>query len=140
MSKLARDHRNRDLAMIHMGVATLQWREADYRAALRARTGKDSAALLDATERRSFLDYLVRCGWQPAQRKYTQADKIQWLWTKLQRAGALRDPSPAALLSMVARTAGVQVQHLKSLTSREATKVLEALKAMLARSHPRPRT
>jgi len=140
MSKLARDHRNRDLAMIHMAVATLQWSEADYRAALLARTSKDSAALLDADERRSFIDYLRRCGWHPGQRKYTQADKIQWLWTKLQRAGALRDPSPAAQLAMVGRTAGVQVEHLKSLTSREATKVMEALKAMLARTQPNPRT
>lgn len=140
MSKLARDHRNTDLAMIHMAVAALQWSDADYRAALLARTGKDSSALLNAGERREFIDYLRRCGWTPAQRKYTQADKIQWLWTKLQRAGVLRDPSPAALLTLVGRTAGVQVQHLKYLSSREASKVLEALKAMLARTRPQTRT
>jgi phage gp16-like protein len=135
MSKLARDHRNADLAAIHIAVLALGWSDEEYRGALLAQTGKTTSAALDAEERQAFLGYLRRSGWQPKTRMFTQADKIAWLWRKLGQAGALRDPSPAALMTLVGRVAGMQVSHLKFLPVREASKVMEALKAMLARAH-----
>jgi phage gp16-like protein len=134
MSKLARDHRNADLARIHMGVAALGWNDDDYRAVLVAKTGKASAADLDAAGRKAFLDHLQRCGWKPTKKPFTQADKIAWLWRKLGSAGVVRDQSPAALRAFVGRTAGMDVEHLKFLPSAEASKVIEALKAMLNRA------
>ena len=101
MSKLARDHRNADLARIHMGVAALRWSDGEYRDILCARTGKTSASELDATQRKAFIEHLQRCGWKPAKKPFTQADKIAWLWRKLGDAGGLRDGSQAALRAFV---------------------------------------
>lgn len=125
--------RNAELAQIHIGVAALGWDKDHYRHVLQAKTGKASAADLDGTSRKRFLEHLRLCGWQPAKKPFTQADKIKWLWRKLKDAGALNDASEAALMAFVSRAAGIAVSDLRFLPVRDAIKVTEGLKAWLNR-------
>nr|WP_315237671.1 regulatory protein GemA [uncultured Albidiferax sp.] len=129
MSKLARDHRNAELAQIHIGVAALQWTDDDYRVILHSKTGHSSAGKLDAAGRRAFLDHLRACGWKPAKKAFTQADKIQYFWEQLVAAGGVKDGSKAALMAFVGRTAGMAVSDLKFLPVQKASTVIEALKS-----------
>lgn len=65
MSKLARDHRNTDLAKIHMAKSALGMSRDEYQAMLRAQTGMDSASALDHAGRLKVLSYLQQLGWKP---------------------------------------------------------------------------
>jgi phage gp16-like protein len=132
MSKLARDNRNRDLARIHMAKAQLKLPEEVYREILLAQGGQSSSADLDHEGRMKVLAYLKRLG--TIDKPFGQVEKIEWLWRKLGEAGALRDSSNAALLAFVGRTANTGVSHLRFLPVAEASKVIEALKAMLNRA------
>lgn len=132
------DARKRELAQIHIGRTALGWDEDHYRHVLQAKTGKASSAELDSTGRKRFLEHLRRCGWQQAKKPFSQADKIKWLWLKLNEAGALVDPSEAALMAFVGRTTGVEVSDLRFLPVRDASKVTEGLKAWLNRSTNQP--
>lgn len=129
------DARKRELAQIHMAKAALGWDDDHYRAILLAKTGKPSASELDSTGRKRFIEHLRLCGWKAPQKPFTQADKIKWLWRKLGAAGALTDPSSAALMAFVGRTAGMAVSDLKFLPVREGIKVVEALKSWLDRAN-----
>lgn len=85
MSKLARDHRNSDLAKIHIAKKQLQMSEEDYVQMLwtqgRVRTAKD----LDHAGRARVLDYLAQVGFKPKalpttkgrQRPTVPADKVK---------------------------------------------------------------
>ena len=129
--------RRRELGHIHQGKAALQWSEEDYRFHLRNLTGKCSAAELDANGRRVVLAHMASLGYTPTAAKFRvfdQAEKIKWLWRKIGEAGGLRDPSPSALLAFVGRTTGIGVADVKFLPTLEASKVIEALKAMLDRA------
>jgi phage gp16-like protein len=132
MSKLARDNRNRDLAKIHMAKKQLGLGDDEYRAILHAQGGASSAGDLDHEGRTKVLAYFKRLGVKDA-KPFGQVEKIEWLWRKLGEAGALRDTSNAALLAFVGRTANAGVSHLRFLPIGEASKVIEALKAMLNR-------
>lgn len=68
MSKLARDHRNTDLAKIHMAKKELGLADGDYRAILHAQGGVESAARLDHAGRTRVLAYMRRMGFQPKAR------------------------------------------------------------------------
>lgn len=135
MSKLARDHRNRDLAQIHIAVADMGWSDADYRAILLAKTGKSSSADLDGPNRKRFLDHLRQCGWKPTQ-KGPRLTKQQWLvqklWRDLGAAGALSDKSAAALNKFIKAQGGPD--ELRFLGTSHASLVIEALKSWLTRS------
>jgi len=129
--------RKRELGHIHQGKAALRWTEDDYRFHLRNLTGKSSSADLNATERRTVLSHMASLGYTPKAAKFQpfdQAAKIKWLWRKIGEAGGLRDPSFAALLVFVGRTTGTGVADVKFLPTQEASKVIEALKAMLDRA------
>lgn len=128
MSKLARDHRNADLAAIHVAKKHLNLSDEDYRAILMRQAGVSSARDLDHDGRRKVLAYLN------AAKPFGQPELIAWLWRKLGEAGALQDTSKAALMTFVGRTASVGVSHLKFLPVADASKVIEALKAMLNRA------
>lgn len=65
MSKLARDHRNGDLARIHIAKQQLQMSEDDYRAMLWTQGRVKSSADLDHAGRRRVLDYLASIGFKP---------------------------------------------------------------------------
>lgn len=128
--------RRRELGHIHQGAKALKWSEDDYRFYLRHATGADTAAKLDAAGRRKMLAFMETLGYQPASKfkPFGQAEKIAWLWKKLGEHGALRDTSPAALLAFVGRTTGSGVSDVSFLPTVEASKVIEALKAMLNRT------
>lgn len=129
--------RKRELGHIHQGKAALGWSDDDYRYHLREWTGKASAAELDLAGRRKVLMQMETLGYTPKAAKFQpfdQAAKIKWLWRKIGEAGGLRDASPAALLTFVGRSTGARVSDLKFLPTAEASKVIEALKAMLDRA------
>lgn len=72
MSKLARDHRNSDLAKIHVAKKQLGLSDEDYRAMLWTQGRVHSASDLDHTGRRRVLDHLQACGFKPAAAKATK--------------------------------------------------------------------
>ncbi|PAT34932.1 regulatory protein GemA [Vandammella animalimorsus] len=134
--RLAADRR-RELGWIHQGKAALHWSDDDYRYHLRQQTGKDSAKDLTRAERAAMLRHMAACGWQhkpKTDRPFDQAAKIRWLWGKLAKIGALRDPSDQALLAWLAHTTGVQVSHPKFLPNALASNAIEGLKAWLKRA------
>ncbi|WP_293222243.1 regulatory protein GemA [Ottowia sp.] len=129
--------RQRELGHIHQGKATLGWSDDDYRYHLRNLTGKTSASELDAGARRKVLDHMATLGYTPKAstfKPFDQAAKIKWLWRKVGEAGGLREATPAALLAFVGRTTGKGVSDVKFLPVADASKVIEALKAMLDRA------
>lgn len=65
MSKLARDHRNGDLAKIHIAKQQLCMSDADYRAMLWTHGRVHSSKDLDHTGRQRVLDYLATLGFKP---------------------------------------------------------------------------
>lgn len=134
MSKLARDNRNADLARIHMAKAQLGLDDATYRTVLMTQCGVSSARDLDHAGRQRMLRYLQAQGAAPAKRRpFGQPEKIEWLWKKLGEAQRIRDASPQALLAFIARITGTGYSHARFLPVADATKVIEALKAMLNR-------
>lgn len=129
--------RKRELGHIHQGKAALGWSDDDYRYHLRRLTGKTSSAELDATGRAAVLAHMATLGYTPkasAFKPFDQAAKIKWLWRKIGEAGGLRDASPAALLAFIGRATGQGVSDVKFLPVPQASKVIEALKAMLDRA------
>ena len=129
--------RKRELGHIHQGRAALGWSDDDYRFHLRNLTGKSSSAQLDATGRRKVLDHMATLGYAPKAgtfKPFDQAAKIKWLWKKIGEHGGLRDSSPAAMLAFIGRTTGSGYSDVKFVPTMEASKVIEALKAMLDRA------
>ena len=55
-----------DLAQIHIAQKALGMPEASYRTLLRRLTGQDSAAKLNAAERRRVIDRFIELGWKPS--------------------------------------------------------------------------
>lgn len=72
MSKLARDHRNSDLAKIHIAKQQLGMSDDDYLAMLWACGRVDSAAKLDHVGRQRVLDHLAGCGFKPRSKPAAQ--------------------------------------------------------------------
>jgi len=64
MSKLARDHRNTDLAKIHVAKKQLNMSDDDYRAMLWTQGRVHSSKDLDHAGRASVLDYLKAIGFK----------------------------------------------------------------------------
>ena len=129
--------RKRELGHIHQGKAALRWTDDDYRFHLQNLTGKSSSAILNAAERSKVLAHMATLGYAPKSttfKPFDQAAKIKWLWKKIGEAGGLRDATPAALLVFVGRTTGTGVADVKFLPTADASKVIEALKAMLDRA------
>jgi phage gp16-like protein len=69
VSKLARDHRNGDLARIHIAKQQLRMSDDDYRAMLWTQGRVHSSKDLDHAGRQRVLDYLVSIGFKPAPAK-----------------------------------------------------------------------
>lgn len=65
MSKLARDHRNSDLAKIHVAKKQLNMSDEDYRAMLWTQGRVHSSSDLDHAGRQRVLDHLKACGFKP---------------------------------------------------------------------------
>lgn len=128
--------RKNELAQIHIAVAELAWDDGHYRAVLFAKTGKRSAGDLDSTGRKRFIEHLKACGWKghkkPAGQRLTrQQYHALMLWRDLGKAGALTDPSDAALNRFI--VALCQVSDVRFLDTSRASQVIEALKSWLQR-------
>ncbi len=127
--------RRAELAQIHIAVADLRWSDDDYRAILHAKTGKSSAADLDSTGRKRFLEHLRACGWKPKARPLPlnpQQWRIRKLWQDLGKAGVLTDPSDKALLAFI-QAHGSQAQALQFVAPRDAHTIIDALQGWLKR-------
>lgn len=72
MSKLARDHRNSDLAKIHVAKKALNMSDEDYRAMLWTQGRVHSSADLDHVGRQRVLEHLKTCGFKPTTAKKTR--------------------------------------------------------------------
>lgn len=72
MSKLARDHRNTDIAKIHVAKKQLCMTDEQYRAMLWAQGHVTSSSDLDHAGRNRVLEYLKTCGFKP-----TASDKTK---------------------------------------------------------------
>jgi phage gp16-like protein len=126
--------RGRELAQIHIARADLHLDDDEYRSILRQVTGADSAAKLDAAGRARVLAHFKACGWAPKPKAFSQAEKIEWFWKQLAQTGVVHDPSPAGLLAFVCANRKLMVSHLKFLPVRDASVVIEVLKAWLKRA------
>lgn len=131
------DDRRRQLAAIHAAAAKLGMDTSDrspsseYRSMLAAQGGVVSAADLDEAGRRRVLRHLLRSTGTKPPRDGWQAEKMRRLWSELGQAGKLADPSERGLNAFVKSQTGMASPRF--LPSRDANRVIEALKAWLAR-------
>lgn len=128
--------RKNELAQIHIAIVDLGWSDDDYRAILRAKTGKGSASELDGTGRKRFIEHLRLCGWKPkprpaAQLLTPQQWRIKKLWQELGQTGALQDPSEKALLAYVKGHGGPDA--LNFINPGLANTLIDSLKGWLKR-------
>lgn len=137
---MADPKRRADLAAIHCAKRDLGLDDAAYRALLQRVAGVESAAELAPRQRAEVLRELDRLGFRraPARRagraRLTggrQAKKCRAMWIELHKAGVVRDASEAALDRFTKRVAGVD--SLAWVDAQEASRVIEALKAMADR-------
>lgn len=134
--------RNRELGHIHQGKAQLGWSEDDYRYHLHQLTGHLSAATLDNAGRKAVLAHMAKLGYTPKSttfKPFDQAAKIRWLWAKIGEHGGLRNPTDAGLLAFIETATKLSVSDLRFLPVAEASKAIEALKAMLDRTKRKQR-
>lgn len=123
------------LAQVHIAKKELGLDDGTYRAVLWEQVRRESAgeATLPALEK--LLRHFEAKGWKKkpgkkgparAAKDSPQVRKIRALWLKLAEAGAVRDPSEAALRRYVKRQ--TQVDHLAWLDTLQARTVIESLK------------
>lgn len=124
------------LAKIHIARKDLGLTEENYRAILTRVAGADSAAKIGPGGQLAVLKEFERLGWSPERKRPKSAKPgvrlIFGLWAELGRTGALDNPSRPALLAFVKRQTGVDSPDW--LSPAEVNKVVEGLKAMLART------
>lgn len=141
MTKAADNTRNRELAQIHIAKKDLGLDDETYRAVLFTVARVHSSADLDFHGRNAVLRHFKARGWinKPARKAKIsrplasddQSRKIRALWLELHAAGAVADPSEAALASYVKRI--TTVDALQWLTTAQASRVIETLKKWLDR-------
>jgi len=133
---------------IYAGTAALGLREEDERRAFYARvTGKNRLREMTPQDKEALVSELRRQGFKPKAAKGRldgpYAKKLQALWISAWNLGLTRTRDDAALLAFVKRQTGLErAQFLRE--AEQAQKVIEALKAWLARDggvmwDPRPR-
>lgn len=139
-SPVAPFDRRRALAAVHAAAATLGLDTADkdpssvYRTMVRVQGQEpvsSAASLSDAGLARLKL-YICRQAAEAAkQQRSGPGGKVERLWAELGKAGKLRDPSAQGLRAFLQNRHGVS--HSKWLTAAQASEVIEAFKAWLAR-------
>lgn len=127
--------RNPHLAKIHIARKELALPEDQYRALLVRITGQDSASGLSDAKLQAVIAELGRLGWSPRATFKPSGKRhvrhVFALWTELGRLGAV-DATRPALRAFCQRQAGVSDPEF--LSSQDAYKVTEALKAMIDRA------
>lgn len=131
------------LAKVHIAKKDLALADAEYRAIVLRVTGQSSAADCDAHQLDALLGEFRRLGWVPKAKAAAPGGKahvglIFKLWRELGEAGALTDPSDAALRAFVRRQTATDVTPQgvaapQFLNPKQAAKVIEGLKAWRAR-------
>lgn len=122
---------------IYAGTAALGMRDDEERRAFYQRvTGKTRLREMTPGEKEAVVGELRRQGFKPKSGKVRlsgpYAAKLQALWISAWNLGLTRSRDDAALLAFVKRQTGIaRVEFLREAP--QATKVVEALKAMLAR-------
>jgi hypothetical protein len=129
------------LAKIHIARKELGLDEETYRAILQRLTGQASAAGLSAPALDSVLTEFKRLGWTPKPAVHADragslsgpyARKFRALWLAAWNLAVIDDPSDAAITAFVRRQTGID--HDRWLRDgKDASRVIEALKAMLER-------
>lgn len=125
---------------IHVAKRQLGLDDADYRATLRAATGKESSATMSANELARALEAFESLGFKQAFKGAPDGKKspravirlIFGLWTEVGRRGLIENATRPALLAFVKRMTGVD--HPDWLKNDEANKVVEALKSIRDRA------
>jgi phage-related protein len=136
--------RKRDLAAIHMGATSLglikRDDKTDYLACLWSVCHVTSAAALDFTGRKRFLEHLRQCGWvqagsgrgRAAKAQLNPSQRLIWsLWQQLADAGAVNDRRMPALASFIERQTGIK--RIEWLNAKQENLVVESLKEWLVR-------
>ncbi|ELU11708.1 hypothetical protein CAPTEDRAFT_140450, partial [Capitella teleta] len=112
-----------------------------YRACLERVTGKLSAKAMSEAERERVIDEFKRLGWEPfkgrkkSNKPYVR--KVYGLWTSLCEQGKADNPTRQGLKAFVKRQ--TDIDDPEWLTSDQANKVIEALKAWGAREKTKRR-
>lgn len=132
------------LAKIHIARKELGLSEENYRALLARVAGAESAASLTASGKARVLAEFERLGWQKKARSSVapggraHVGKVLDLWREAVSTGIIQNGSEEALRSFVRRQtksldAPDGVAAPQFLTPKQANRVIEGLKAMLAR-------
>jgi phage gp16-like protein len=124
------------LAKIHIAKKELALDDDTYRAVLKRVTGETSSAKLNDGEREKVLAEFRRLGWQPKKpfRKPSTNPHIRKLWAlgkELDRRGYWNLPWKRGLIAFVKKETGIDDPDW--LDTRQASQVIEALKAIVAR-------
>ncbi len=124
------------IRLIHTAKRELGLDKDAYRDLLARETGKRSAKDLDIDQLGKVVEALRRAGFRAKPKARTlkepQHRLIAALWRELHEAGAVADGTARALSAFVRRQTGIE--RLEWLPAAEAGKVVEALKAWLARA------
>ncbi|WP_349433596.1 regulatory protein GemA [Pararhizobium sp. A13] len=128
------------IAALHVAKKQLGLDDDTYRAKLHIITGKTSAKDMTEDERQIVISAFRREGFRPVERrpdgrqKLTGkfASKLQALWIAAYNLGIVENRDDAALLAFVRRQSGID--HTRFMKyAEDATKVIEAIKAWIAR-------
>jgi phage gp16-like protein len=129
--------RNKMISKVHIAKTQLGMDDDTYRDLLFNVTQKRSCKDLDERELHLVLEAMRGVGFKPFfpatkdNPVHTQADKIRALWLDMAKLGLVPDGEPA-LLGFVKRQ--TKVDRLEWLTPKQCNAVIEALKAIQARS------
>lgn len=139
MTRTADQIRKGELAQIHIAKTELGLDDDTYRTMLWSVGRVKSAKDLDWRGRKAVLDHLKGCGFKVRKKTPAGQNRQDWLiwnlWQQLFAAGLVKDGSEKALLSFVSRQTGVS--RLEWLSSQQSARMIEALKAWLARAPAR---
>jgi len=126
------------LAKIHVGKKQLGLADEDYRDLLEGATGKRSSADLNESQRLAVIDAMIKAGFKPAvatgsriRSPHPHVRKVFGIWGEAFRAGAVEKGSRQALAAFVKRQTGISDPNW--LTAQDANRVIEGIKAILAR-------
>ena len=150
--KRTSDHRRALLGKVHIGKKALGWNDEVYRDVIELQFGKRSAADLTDAQLVDLVEHLKTLGFKPAPAAGCQpfgtgqrrsgvkptaqaarfVSKVRALWIAGHNLGLVENPSESALAAFVERQTGL-ASSAWLRDAKDAAKVIEALKAWLAR-------
>jgi phage gp16-like protein len=136
------ESRQRLIRLIHVAKRDLVMEEDVYRDILKHVGGEESSKDLTLVGLEKVLHHMKNAGFRVRRKKPQtasnrpladdpQSKKIRALWLSLHEAGAVKNPSEAALAAYVKRITGVDA--LQWISSEQASRVIETLKQWVNR-------